>query len=149
LRLNFKKDDLAFIAFNTIFTTDLIEKIFSLDSKKELRTASNLSQNLELDPNYGLHDYTVYMNIRNQTRTSFISFSQHVYKACFSTVFGEKHLELNVIDCDLVHAVGHKLTMLPKLSWSSEGITKNQIDLLAIVDLCIFDSDMNLMISEW
>lgn len=141
---------MAFITYNTIFSLDLIKKMFSIDSGKENpRSESSLSQNLELDPNYGLHDYTVYMNIRNQTRTSFMSFSQHVYKTTFKVIKGEKHLELDVIDCDMVHEVGFKLTMLPKLSWNSESITKNQIDLLAIVDLCIFDSDMNLMISDW
>lgn len=103
----------------------------------------------ELDPNFGLHSYTVYVNIRNQTKTSFVSLCKKIFHADLTVTKEKKFLRLNVVDSDMVNEVGFKLSMLPKFSWSSESFSKNSIDLFALVDLCLFDSNMDIVFSEW
>lgn len=106
--------------------------------------------NLELDPKYGQHDYTVYLNFRNQTKSSFLSLSQRVYNTSFERLNkkGEKFLELKVIDRDMVHEMGYRFNVFPSVSWRS-GVMSGQIKSLSIVDLCVFDSDMGLIMSQW
>lgn len=55
------------------------------------------------------------------------------------------YLLLNVLNCDMKDSIGPPLKMLPKFGWRSEILTKNTIDLLAIIDFCIFDSNMRLI----
>jgi hypothetical protein len=106
---------------------------------------------LELDSKLGLHDYKVYMAIRNQTKTLFFSLSQSVLKAELNelSLHGEckRFIQLNVLDCDMVNDVGPQLSMLPKLSWKTE-FQRSDIDLLGIIDLNLFDSDNKLMLSK-
>lgn len=102
-----------------------------------------------MDKDFGLHDYHIYFCIRNQTSTSFISLSQTIYKARVEVKNNIKYLLLNVIDSNISqNDMGHHLTMLPRLSWSTEGFKKNIINLVAIVDLCVFDSNNHLIISD-
>ena len=49
----------------------------------------------------------------------------------------------------MVNEVGFKLSMLPKFTWSTGSLNKNTIDLLAIADLSVFDSNMDSVITEW
>ena len=77
---------MAFISFNSIFDFNLVDKIFgSANSKnkqaKSSKSAIKYNRDLELDSKLGLHDYKVYMCIRNQTKTTFLSISQNVFKA--------------------------------------------------------------------
>jgi hypothetical protein len=77
---------MAFISFNSIFDFNLVDKIFGSTSKtskglKSSKSTVKYNRDLELDSKLWLHDYKVYMCIRNQTKTSFITISQNVFKA--------------------------------------------------------------------
>lgn len=48
----------------------------------------------------------------------------------------------------MIESVGPELSMLPKLTWRTDALDKNLIDLLAIMDFCLFDSNMNLIESN-
>ena len=39
------------------------------------------NRELELDSKFGLHDYDIYLCMRNQTKTTFLSLNQHVFAA--------------------------------------------------------------------
>lgn len=60
----------------------------------------------------------------------------------------QDHIRLTVFNCDMIESVGPELTMLPKLTWRTDALDKNLIDLLAIMDFCLFDSNMNLIESN-
>ena len=79
---------MAFISFNSIFDFNLVEKIFgsanNKNKNKQVKSSKSeikYNRDLELDSKLGLHDYKVYMCIRNQTKTTFLSISQNVFKA--------------------------------------------------------------------
>ena len=61
----------------------------------------------------------------------------------------DKHknvLHLSVINCDMIQDMGPQLSMLPIFTWKTESLTKNNIELMTIVDLCVFDSNKRQMI---
>ena len=61
----------------------------------------------------------------------------------------DKHknvLLLSVINCDMIQDMGPQLSMLPIFTWKTESLTKNNIELMTIVDLCVFDSNKRQMI---
>ena len=77
----------AFLSFNAVFDSKLIDAIFrqkSLISKKSKSAkgpSSSVNSDLELDSKFGLHDYKVYLCMRNQTKSNFLSLSQEVFVA--------------------------------------------------------------------
>ncbi|RNA11787.1 F-box only [Brachionus plicatilis] len=139
----------AFISAHIILDNNFLKKIFPSENEKSTATSKkDKFSDLELDPEYGLHDFRIYFCIRNQTRTTFLSESSIVYKAKIKKFNEANFVNLNVFDCDMVKKVGPCLKMLPKFTWKSLINPKNNIDLFAIVDLCIFDSNSRLFVSK-
>jgi hypothetical protein len=60
----------------------------------------------------------------------------------------QEFIHLNVVDCDMINDMGPQLSMLPIFSWKTEIFKKNNIELLAIADLCIFDSNNKQFLSN-
>ncbi len=134
-------NDLAFLTFNKVFDFEFI----SLISNQKIETGSKrYSNDLELDSRFGLHDYQVYFCIRNQTNTIFFSLSQHVYSAEVVRRKEAKYISLTVVDSES----GYQLSMLPKLTWNTESLKKNVVDLISIIDFVLFDSNGRLIISD-
>ena len=48
----------------------------------------------------------------------------------------------------MINDMGPQLTMLPKFTWKTEVFKKNNVELLAIADLCIFDSNNKQFLSN-
>ena len=48
----------------------------------------------------------------------------------------------------MTQSVGPQLTMLPIFTWKIANFNKNNIDLMALLDLCVFDSNKNQIISS-
>jgi len=135
------RNDLAFITFNKVFDFEFV----SLISNQKIENGSkSFSNDLELDSCFGLHDYQVYFCIRNQTNTIFLSFSQHVYSAEVVSRREGKYISLTVVDSES----GYQLSMLPKLTWNTESLKKNVVDMISIIDFVLFDSSNRLIISD-
>jgi hypothetical protein len=109
----------------------------------------------ELDSNFGLHDYRIFVSFRNQTKTTFLSFSKHIYTA--STVkhekysFGEQNEFVILSACEDVdrnNSLGQDLTHLPRLTWHTEIMKKNDIDGICLVDLIVFDANDKQLIAS-
>ena len=151
------KNDLAFITFNKVYSFDFISlisnqkkykiyyKILCFITNLFLRVSviKKSINDLELDKNFGLHDYKIYFCMRNQKNTIFISLSKTVYKASLETYMNDKYVLLNVIESDF-----YQISMLPKFTWNTEILKKNIINLVSIIDLCIYDSNNRLIIAD-
>lgn len=143
-----------FITFNLVYTKQFVNRIFTTHNEehekkiKAQKYKSNL-KDMELDPKFGLHDYFVHFCLRNQTSSVFLVHNVDIFKTSieFCSVLDKKCVFLNVIDSDNQHDVGPQMMMMPKFSWSTQVFQKNVIDLLAILDLCIQDSNKETMIS--
>ena len=66
-----------------------------------------------------------------------------MYKASLETYMNDKYVFLDVIESDFM-----QISMLPKFTWNTEFFKKNIINLISIVDLCIFDSNNRLIIAD-
>ena len=73
---------------NLVYTIELVNKIFSFDCdtehdlvKSTIKKSNKKDQ--ELDRNFGLHDYFVYISFRNQTNSIFLTHIVDVYKSRF------------------------------------------------------------------
>ncbi|CAF0708411.1 unnamed protein product [Brachionus calyciflorus] len=145
---NDKIKQLAFISVHLILDHDFLKIIFPSENKKTNLKKKEINYDTELDSKFGLHDYKVYLCIRNQTKTIFLSDVSTVYKASIEKYKENDYVYLDIYDCDMVKKVGPCLRMLPKFTWKSLINPKNNCDLLGIIDLCIFDSNNKLILSQ-
>ena len=48
----------------------------------------------------------------------------------------------------MIQDVGPQFSILPVFTWKTESFTKNNIELLTLIDLCVFDSNKMQMITN-
>jgi CO dehydrogenase nickel-insertion accessory protein CooC1 len=132
------------VIFNLTYDPHLIANMFQSKNNSALNVNSN-EYDLELDSNFGLHDYNIYFCIRNQVKKTFVAFNRTVYKVKFDK---QEMIRLDVVDSDMEHEIGIQLIDLPSISWSSGVFKSNLIKLIGICDLVVFDSNNRSMIIE-
>lgn len=143
--------NLAFITLNLVFQKSLLTNILTYKSNASVDQEQEHTPNkndVQLDNKFGLHDYNVYFGIRNQTQTQFASQKILVYKADFKMCLplGKKSLLLEVINFQDPSLFQTDIMSLPKFEWSSEAFKNNCIDNLGIFDICIQDSNLEIIL---